>query len=166
VTDELSFAASQVLIIDTGPLWELVLYSAVHELGFTRLSSDIVHLRDRDAFQKLTEFIARFRTRTTSPHVVAEISRHLQTTQKKGHLNLWEITCRQFSAMGLDEKLVKLLEMPSELLGQFGAVDTGLLQLGINVISAKPCLLTTDAPLLAEFYRSKLPGIHLQSIIS
>lgn len=50
MSSSFKIAGSQVLIFDTGPLWELVLYSAVHNLGFGRLKAGVCLYFSSDAF--------------------------------------------------------------------------------------------------------------------
>jgi len=64
----------EVLIFDTGPLLELVLYSAVHTLGFTSLKGELRHLQNDFSYRGFSQFVAAFQRKTTTPHVVAEIS--------------------------------------------------------------------------------------------
>jgi hypothetical protein len=64
----------KVLIFDTGPLRELILYEAVHTLGFKRLATGLTYLRSDTDRDRLSQFISSFQSRTTTPQVVAEIS--------------------------------------------------------------------------------------------
>ena len=99
----------RTLILDTGPLWELILWSAVHNLRFRKLEPDLHYLKTEYSFQKLSEFIAFSRARVTTPHVVSEISFRIIRTEPKGRASLWDLVREEFRSMGMDETLFKLL---------------------------------------------------------
>ncbi len=156
----------QILIMDTGPLWELVLYSAVHELGFIRLKPELKHLRDRASYQRLSAFIARFQRKTTSSYVVAEISAWVKRTEKSGHANIWRLVYDEFASMGMEESVLKLLELPFQIVADKGAVDASVLELGLRFANQRPKVLTIDSPLLAECNRNGLSAIDLWQVIA
>lgn len=156
----------QILILDTGPLWELVLYSAVHELGFIRLKPELRHLRDHASYQKLSNYIARFQKKTTSSYVVAEISAWVTRTEKSGQPNIWRVVYDEFASMGMDESVLRLLELPFEIVADKGAVDASVLELGLRVASQRPKVLTIDSPLLAECNKSGLSAVDLWQVIA
>ncbi len=166
MSSTLHITASQILIFDTGPLWELVLYSVVYELGFSRLKTELRHLQSFGHFEKLTSFIASFRRKTTSGHVVAEISGWIRRTEKKGQGNIWGIVYKEFESMGMDEDILKLLEMPRELVAHFGVVDASVLRLGLRFAQLRPRILTVDSELAAECNRAGLDAVHLWQVIS
>src|SRR5579864_1758299 len=113
----------RVLIFDTGPLLELVLYSAVHNLGFKNLDQELRHLKTDSFYQRLSAFIDSFPKKTTTPHVIAEMSAWIiRKTLQKGHSAIWEVVYREFSFMDMDEDVMKLLGIPQELVAEFGVV--------------------------------------------
>ncbi len=156
----------QILILDTGPLWELVLYSAVHELGFIRLEPELRHLRNRASYQRLSTFIARFQRKTTSSYVVAEISAWVRRTEKNGQANIWRLVYNEFASMGMDESVLKLLELPFEIVADKGAVDASVLELGLRLANQKAKVLTIDSSLLAECNRSGLDATDIWQVIA
>jgi hypothetical protein len=156
----------QILIMDTGPLWELVLYSAVNELGFIRLKPELRHLRDHASYQRLSAFIARFGRKTTSTYVVAEISAWVSRTEKSGHANIWRLVYDEFASMGMEESILTLLELPIDIVAAKGAVDASVLELGIRLATQKPKVLTIDSPLIAECRRNGLRAFDLWQVIA
>ena len=156
----------RVLIFDTGPLWELVLYSAVHTLRYLSLKSELRHLQSASFYQRLSEFVASYPRKTTTPHVVAEISAWIRRTERKGQPAMWELVYREFSSMGMDEGVLKLLDMPQELVAGFGAVDASVLKLGLTFGLTKSLVLSIDSDLIAECRRAGVDATHLWEVIA
>jgi hypothetical protein len=161
------FPESQVLVFDTGPLWELILYSAVRPpLGFASLRSGLRYLQSDPMYQRLSEFVASFQRRTTTPHVVAEISSWIIRTERKGQSAIWSLVYNEFQSMGMDESLLKLLEMPRALVAAIGAVDASILELGKGLEQPKPLVLSIDGALIAECRRAGISAKHLWEVIA
>ena len=161
------FAEPQILIFDTGPLWELVLYSAVHRLRFSRLKPELQHLQSDSSYQNLSAFIAGFQKKTTTSHVVAEISSRITRTEpKQGHPGIWGLVYTEFSSMRMDEGIMKLLEMPQNLVANIGAVDASILRLGLTLDEAKCVVLSIDWQLISECRGLGLNVKHLWEVVS
>lgn len=157
----------QVLIFDTGPLWELVVYSAVHSLRFRSLDGELEHLRTGSAYESLTSFIANFQNRMTTPHVVAEISSLIiRRTERKGRGAIWERVYTEFSSMGMDESLLKLLEMPQKLVAEIGPTDVGILDLALRLARPGTVILSIDYPLISECWRTGINAKHLREVVA
>jgi hypothetical protein len=155
-----------ILIFDTGPLWELVLYRAVQTLGFEKLRAQLLHLQSTSYYENLTEFIGLFNERTTTPQVVAEISGRIMRTEEHRQADIWAVVYGEFSSMGMDEKMLRLLEMPQELVAHFGAVDVSLLKLGSSYAPGAPLVLSIDSSLIAECNRAGVIAKHLWEAIA
>jgi hypothetical protein len=152
------------LVFDTGPLWELILYSAVRDLRFESLRPNLHHIKNDAAFQRLTEFVASYPRRTTTAHVIAEISSHIMRTDRAGQSEIWGIVYREFSSMGMDEHLLKLLEMPQELVAEIGAVDTSVLNLGKKFGHRNSVVLSIDSTLVKECKHAGVDAKHLTEV--
>lgn len=162
-----TLSSPQLLIFDTGPLWELVIYSAVHQLRFQSLNSELQYLRTRPSYEIVTNFIGNFRNRTTTPHVVAEISSLIiRRTERTGHRAIWERVYTEFRRMGMDESVLKLLELPQKRVAEIGATDAGVLGLGLNFGKSKPVVLSVDFPLIAECKRAGVNAKHLREVLA
>jgi len=132
-----------VLIFDTGPLWELVLFRAVHELKFGSLMPELTHLQTDSSYQKLTEFIDRFPRKTTTAHVVAEISSKITRTKpKEGRADIWKLVYGEFSSMKMDERLLKLVEMDQQFVAEVGATDAGVFGLALSLGTSKALVIS------------------------
>jgi len=66
----------------------------------------------------------------------------------------------------MDEGLLKLLEMPQELVTHFGAVDASVLKLGLSFVQPKPLVLSIDQSLIAECTRAGVDAKHLWEVIA
>jgi hypothetical protein len=155
-----------ILIFDTGPLWELVLYRAVHNLSFEKLNSELHHLTTVASYDNFSRFVASFSQKTTSPHVVAEISSKVIRTAKHGQEDIWTMVYNEFSAMGMDEKTIELLQMPKELVAKLGAVDVSVLELGSSFAPGSSIILSIDNTLIAECNRAGFSAKHLYEAIA
>ena len=163
-----AIARPQILVFDTGPLWELMLYTAVHPpFGFASLKNQLEHLQSVSSHQRFSEFIASFQKRTTTPHVVAEISaRIIRLTEKKSWSSIWGLVYSEFSSMGMDEGVMKLLEMPQDLVAEIGAVDVSIVELGRSLGLPKSLVLSVDSALITECQRAGLNARHLVEVIA
>jgi len=158
--------APRVLLLDTGPLWELILYLAVHQLHFKSLQPELRFVRTALEYERLTQFISSFGTKTTTPHVVAEISRKTRETERKGHALIWGVVYDEFNGMRMAEKLVELRGMPQELVAKIGAVDVSILNTGLDALFGKPLVLTVDAALASECRKQGVEARMLSEIVN
>ena len=162
-----AISGPQVLIFDTGPLWELVLYSAVHTLKFESLKRELRHLQTDSSYRRFTQFVGSFPRKTTTPHVVAEISRRIRHgTERKSQSAIWGLVFTEFSAMRMDEGLMKLLEMPQNLVADIGAVDVSVLKLGLSFAQPKSLVISIDQALIAECKRAGVAAQNLWEVIA
>ena len=155
----------QVLIFDTGPLWELILYSAVHDLRFRFLDGELRHLKQPAHHTKLTEFVERFPRRTTSSQVVTEIGAWIQRTWKPGRGDIWRIVRDEFVSMRMDEMALRFLEMRFDLVAAKGVTDASVVHLGLQLADRSPYVLTIDSSLATECKRCGVNAVHLYEII-
>jgi hypothetical protein len=159
--------SQRTLIFDTGPLLELVIYSAVHTLRFESLDAELRYLKNGSSYRSLSEFVASFPKKTTTSHVVAEISSWIiRKTERKGQSAIWGLVYEEFSSMRMDEDVLKLVEMPQQLLADFGATDAGILQLASGRGKANPTILSVDSALIAECRRAGVNAKDLWQVVS
>ena len=79
---------------------------------------------------------------------------------------MWELVYTEFSSMKMDEGVMKLLEMPQELVANIGAVDVSVLRLGLSFRRSKPLVLSIDRPLVAECRDAGVNAKDLWEVIS
>jgi hypothetical protein len=160
----------ELLIFDTGPIREMVTFHAVEQYGFERLREDLRLVRDPQCYGQCSKFIASFRRKTTSASVVAELNYWIRNTERAGQERLWNRIYEEFREMGMDEEVVKLVQMVSAggmglaLLTRLGPVDVSLMELARLHAKEDPTLLTTDDPLCSECERAGLRASHLRDV--
>src|SRR6266404_6942566 len=118
-----------LLILDTGPIRELVLFHAVDQYRFEGLRGELRFIRDRRSYLRCAKFIASFRGKTTSASVVAELNSWIRKTDATGQTKLWNRVYEEFWSMGLDEEVVRLVDMELDFVARFGPVDVSLFEL-------------------------------------
>jgi len=146
----------RIVIVDTGPLWELVLYRAVKELRFVNLERDLTHFVSREAYENCGSFLFSFRKKTTSASVVAELYGKIQDTQRKGRSQLWGLVYEEFRNMSMDEDVVRLLDMQSDFVAKYGPTDVSLIEIARQNVDQKPVILTLDSQLYTECMRAQI----------
>jgi hypothetical protein len=67
--------------------------------------------------------------------------------------------------MGMDEGVLKLVQMPQQLVADFGATDAGILQLASSLGQTKPTVLSVDSALVAECKRAGMNAKDLWEVI-
>lgn len=154
----------ELLILDTGPIRELVSFHAVAQFKWERLRSDVRILKDVDSYKRCGQFIAAFRRKTTSASVVAELNYWIRNTDREGPGRLWSRVYEEFREMGMDEEVVRLLQMSIDLVARFGPVDVSLIELARLHAKHRPVVLTMDADLYGECARAGIPVTHIQEV--
>lgn len=165
MTSEFAISGPRILIFDTGPILELIIYSAARNHGFQSLRRKLRFLNSYSKYQNFTDFVGTFHRRMTTPHVVSEISFWIARNLDKGQSDVWSLVYRNFEAMGMDEELLKLLEMPRKLVVSFGAVDISVFELAKKHKQGNPLVLSIDGALIAECRRAGLKAMHLCEVI-
>lgn len=154
----------ELLILDTGPIRELVLFHAVHHFRFQSLSSGLQFIRSSESYDQCGKFIGSFKRKTTSASVVAELHYWIRETERTGQERLWNRVYEEFREMGMDERVVKLLEMDIKLVARFGPMDVSLLEIARKNGVFRPLVLTVDGPLQRECERAGFRVKHLKEL--
>lgn len=152
----------ELLILDTGPIRELVVFHAVEVYGFEGLRRSLRHIFDRVSYGRCTKFIGSFRNRTTSASVVAELYFWIRETERTGQERLWNRVREEFRGMRMGEEVVKLLEMDIGQVAKFGPVDISLFEIARRNGNISPLVLTVERPFYRECVRAGLRAQLLQ----
>jgi hypothetical protein len=142
--------------MDTGPIWELVLYRAVKELGFTSLRRNLTYFVSPEAYENCGSFLSSFKRKTTSASVVAELYNFIRGTLPTGQRQLWKQVYEEFENMDMDEDVVRLLGMDAELVTKYGPTDVSLLEIARRNLTQRPVILTLDNPFHAECKKAQI----------
>jgi hypothetical protein len=154
-----------LLILDTGPIRELVLFHAVSEFRLENLRRSLRFIKDDRSYKSCSEYVASFRQMTTtSASVVVELYHWIRETEPYGQSKLWRRVYEEFQNMGMDEEVVKLLDMDASFVMRFGPVDGSLLELARRHTSRNPVILTADSPLYGECKKGGLSVSHIDEV--
>ncbi len=139
-----------ILILDTGPIRELVTYRAVNDLGFMNLRHQLKHLSSIQAYQNCGRFLSSFRRKMTSASVIAELNCWIRGTRRAGQRQIWQLVHDEFNNMGMEEDIVRFLEMSLDLVTSHGPVDASLVEIARRNLVRNPTVITIDDRLRAE----------------
>lgn len=155
-----------LLLLDTGPIRELVLFHAVEEFRFESLRPKLRFIKHPTAYRQCSEFIASFRTKTTSASVVAELYHWIRDTDRTGQQKLWNRVYEEFENMRMEEEVVRLLEMNRGLVARLGPVDVSLFELARCHDIQRPVLFTAESRRYGGLYKEcKDAGINVCDIL-
>lgn len=144
------------VILDTGPVREFITYHAVYGFGFESLRPELKHLASVEAYENCGRFLTSFQKRITSASVVAELHYWIRDTDRTGQKRLWERAREEFENMGMEENLVRLLDMDLDLVARCGPTDVSLIEIARQHFSHKPVILTLDARLCSECWKASI----------
>lgn len=153
-----------LLILDTGPIRELVLFHAVDQFRFERLRSELQFIKDPDSYERCTKFIATFRRKATSASVVAELNYWIRQTDRTGQGRLWSRVYEEFRGMGMDEEVVRLIDMELDFVERLGPVDVSLFELARRHVEHNPLVLTIDSRLCDECRQARIAVSLIQEV--
>ena len=74
----------------------------------------------------------------------------IRETERTGQERLWNRVYEEFREMGMDEQVVKLLEMDIGLVTRFGPIAVSLLEIARRNVHLRPLVLTVDRHLLCH----------------
>lgn len=140
----------ELLILDTGPIHELLLHHAVFEFGFERLRPSLRYLVNAASYDRCSRFIGSFKRKTTSASVVAELNYWIRDTEERGRAKLWHRAYDEFRAMEMNEEVIRLVAMDIEMVTRFGPVDASLIELARQHQREHPLVLTVDSKLCGQ----------------
>jgi hypothetical protein len=146
----------RLLILDTGPIRELIAYQAVNELGFRNLRRELTHLVNTEAHRNCGIFLSSFRKKLTSASVVGELNSWIRNTPTSGQRHLWQLAHEEFRNMGLDEGLIRFLDMDLDLVAKYGPTDVSLLEIARQNLGQRPVVLTLDSHLYGECWNAQI----------
>lgn len=92
---------------------------------------------------------------------MAELHRWIRKTDSSGQKKLWERVYEEFRNIGMDEEVVRLLDMQIELVAQHGPVDISLLELARRHLHLSPTILTVERWLALECVRARIGSARL-----
>lgn len=154
-----------LLLIDNGPLRELIHFQAVFTLNFSNLHKGLSFVSEKLPYDKLSSFIGSFQRKITTPYVILELGHWVRETKHAGRERIWSLVYEELQRMGLAEQMIKLLDMPRELVARYGPTDVSLLRLAQKYVNSDPVVLTIDQELWSECWKANIRAVHIHEII-
>ena len=139
-----------LLILDTGPIRELILHHAVFDFRFEGLRRDLGWLTTPASYHRCSQFIASFKRKMTSASVVSELNNWIRKTEKHGRARLWRRAYDEFRNMEMNEEVIPLAAMNIDMVTRFGPVDASLIELARQHQPEYPLVLTVDSELSGQ----------------
>jgi hypothetical protein len=154
----------RLLILDTGPIRELIAYRAVNELRFFSLDRELANFVSPEAYRNCTAFLSSFRKKVTTASAVAELNFWIRDTGSTGQRELWQLVHEEFSRIGMDEETIRFLDMDLDLVARYGPTDVSLLEIARRNVSQNPVVLTLDTRLYGECLEAQISSELLQQV--
>ncbi|MGE0820877.1 MAG: hypothetical protein AB7G75_00425 [Candidatus Binatia bacterium] len=144
------------LILDTGPLLDLLLHRFWSEQG---RSIDENQLQCRKQFnvspEQISKFLGRHQSIIVVPGVFVEVGHHAQVqlgkaTKQSGELPLapfWRMVVRELRQMNVEERWISFVSLEQTLLEDFGPTDATLIRCAQETGEERMPILTHDRSL-------------------
>lgn len=166
--DTLCFAVPQKIVIDTGPLFDLLLLNYAEASGHPAAFSKELRYCDEKRKQAILKgFFSQVRCLLTTPGVLAEVHarinhpHHIQKLTRYQIETFWAETERYLRLRGLDERLVRFLDMDPPIVRRLGPIDVSLWELAKR---EKASILTADDDLYSECTKGVVSVLHVEDL--
>lgn len=153
-------------IVDTGPLFDFLLWRFSDSIKNPRLSEAGRYLKSYSDKRSLQWYFTVAKPIITCPQVIAEIHRHAQENKLRGLYleRFWRFAQSELKNLGLDENLIKLADMDSEILSALGPTNTALLQMACNSPDLSRPILTEDFRLAGQCRKREVSVLNIAQI--
>lgn len=151
-------------IVDTGPLFDFLLWRFSEFIKIRTLSTELKYLPTNAHKKSLNWYFTVAKPITTCSEVIAEIHRHAEQKLRYPSLgSFWKFAQNELTELGLNEKLVELIQMDGDTLSSFGPTDTALLDLSGNL---KQPVFTEDTKLAGQCRKRQLTVLGIDDVLS
>ncbi len=162
------------VIIDTGPLFDLLLFRFWSEQG---RPIDENRLNCRKQFnvspEQLSRFLGMCRGIIFVPGVFVEVGRLARDElgrsagQSRGRslTPFWRIAIRELQQMNADERWTRFLSLDQALIEEFGPTDAALIRCAQETGEERAAILTHDKPLRGRCRRQRIPCMLTSGIL-
>lgn len=155
----------RVPIVDTGPLFDFLWLRYCEDYHRRDLLSGLRYLTSSDLREAIRWYFGIAKPILTCPQVIAEVHNHAMKRLGNDKLQeFWKIAHKELIELELDEDLVRLLEMDSEILCTFGPTDTALISMAVRRQMSHP-VLTMDGKVIGHCRRKEIKVLSLGEII-
>lgn len=151
-------------IVDTGPLFDFLLWRFSESFEILTLLSGLRYLRTRTYKKSIQWYFTVAKPITTCPEVIAEVHRHAEGILRGSRLgDFWRFAQKELIELGLSEKLVELIQMDGDTLSSLGPTDTALLHLSRQI---RQPVLTEDGKLATKCRGWELPVLSVTDVVA
>jgi hypothetical protein len=141
-------------IVDTNLLFDFLLWRFSDSLQIPSLLSELSYLRTRHYKVSLQWYFRIALPVTTCPEVIAEIHGHAKRKCRGRLGQFWRFAKTELGELGLNEELIPVGVMDTDLLANLGPTDAALVHLSSLHKTEKRPILTEDSK-LAGLCRSR-----------
>lgn len=160
------------VILDTGPLLDLLLYRFWSERGRPIDENQLICRRQFNVSPKqLSRFLGNCQSVIFVPGVFVELERLARdklgrSTQRGMSLApFWRFTITELRRMGMDEKWTRLLSLDRRLIEEFGPTEAALIRCAQETGEQRIPILTHDRPLGGLCRREGIPCMVTSDIL-
>ncbi len=153
-------------IVDTGPLFDFLLWRFSVSFGMPTLLSKLRYLRESFYKDSVQWYFSKAKPITTCPQVIAEIHHHAQELGGRILGNFWRFGQKELIELGLSEEMVKLEQMEGDTLSSFGPTDTALLHIAYLSSDPGQPIFTEDTRLAGECRKKQLKVLSIAEVLS
>lgn len=152
-------------IVDTGPLFDFVWLRYCEKRSKSYKPIDFLYLSSTLSREAVSWYFRIAKPLVTCPQVIAEMHNHAIKRLRDDKLReFWKVAQMELIELGLDEDLVKLVEMDSDILCSFGPADTALIHIAIRR-QTSCSIFTTDGKLAGHCIDKQIKVLSLGEII-
>lgn len=155
------------VILDTGPLLDLLLYRFWSEQGRPVDETRLICSKQFSVTPlQLFRFLGSCRRIVLVPGVIVEIGQ-LGRNEIVGSLaRFWRFTIRELELMRIDEKWTRFLLLDRQVVEQFGPTDAALIRCAQELSEEHIPILTHDQPLWGYCRKTRISCMVTSEILS
>ena len=163
------------LILDTGPLFDLLLFRFWSEQGHSIEENRLTCRKQYNVSpEQISRFLGKHQSIIIVPGVFVEVGRLARdqlgrSTRQSRELSLasfWRIVFRELRQMDIEERWASFLSFDQTLLEEFGPTDASLIRCAQETGEERVPILTHDQPLYGRCRRQQISCILTSEILS
>jgi len=162
------------IIVDTGPLLDLLLYRFWSEQGRSIDDNRLTCWKQFNVSpEQISRFLGRYQSIIVVPGVFVEVGRRVRdelghATRQARELPLapfWRVVFRELRQMSIEERWASFLSLDQALVDELGPTDTALIRCSQETEEERVPILTHDQPLHGRCRRQQVSCILTSEIL-
>ena len=115
-------------LLDTGPLFDFLLYRCIEEYGWESKKSSLVFIKNKKEKMLFLDYIMKIKPILIVPGVVVEVYSHAKRNFIKAYdlERFLFLVKKEILNLCNEDELVKLLDMPDNVFQKYGPVDCNI----------------------------------------